>query len=173
LVTSATAAINSWTNPDSLQATTLGTDPNISTTNELATTLNVPGVDGGVPVSISEATPLVCPGAVIATNRACFGQAATVTVNNGTPFSGCSTSSCLQITGNFYGPNIPKWVNLNKVAIYHTYVKGDGATETKIVPLCTKGTDGSGDCLLELTVLKSRITWRAQGPSNGGWGSAG
>jgi hypothetical protein len=168
----ATDAVNSYTNPGS--ATTIGTDPVLSGTNERSTTVDVPAVASGVPVAINEAAASGCPTAVTSTNRACFGQVAAVSVNNGVAFSlgtcadlKTACPNALKVNGAI--TNIPKFVNLNKFAIFHI----SDAGVAKIVPLCSSGnTDSTGDCLLQLNVSKTLITFVAQGPSNGSWGSA-
>ncbi|MFN2628745.1 MAG: hypothetical protein ABR569_08940 [Gaiellaceae bacterium] len=179
LTSTATDAMNSFTNPG--VSTLLETDPTLADGNVQSTKAVVPATAKGVPVTLSEGAPLTastCPSLITSKGLTCIGELSTVKV--GATFPSCSSlttacASALDMTFSVFGPSVAK-ITVNKITVFHI---GDDAV-VRIVPLCSSGqTDtgdsATGDCVISSSVNKKTgdITIRAQGASNGGWGSAG
>jgi hypothetical protein len=171
LTSDTTSAFTSVTLPNT--TADFFTDPALTTTNVESTEASIPSAAANALVNLAETntTASQCSAikqAIGNTKLACLPQVATV-VSTLSPYTGCATDQCLQMTFKVFGASIPDGFKLNKFQVVHTTADG-----SEVVPACP-AVAASGDCLSGSPAFDAsgNLIWVAVGPANGGWGGAG
>ena len=183
LTSDTSGAYTSVTNP-ALTASTFGTDPSLAAVNRSATQASVPTRDFvplGALVALGERSIAAgeCPSSLTAMKLTCLPEVSQVSVDgaglytctSGTVFDSTVCPGALDMSFATYSRSLPSGLKLSNFRVFHII----SSSVTELVPLCSSGQTApqSGDCVFGVTLDKSGLTYRVQGPGQGIWGGAG